>query len=110
MNNIEFFEANFSYFFGFGFPFALVTSYFPSLLSMGVWAVLFPFFVLSSISAAPPNFDKIKSIQEYLKLKGSITWKDKPVVKKNKYKRVGIFVFAKLGVSFVAKYLSKRVM
>ena len=48
-------ERNAIYYLGFGMPFALITCCFPGLLGNGVWAVLFPLFVVTAILSNPPT-------------------------------------------------------
>ena len=60
MKNIAFFEEHQLYFIGFGLTFALSTN-FPFFLSTGIYAVLLPVFILSSMSATPPNVTNINS-------------------------------------------------
>jgi len=78
-----FYEDNFWYFFGFGFIFALITSIFPMMLSYGVWFVIFPFFVLCSVSSMPPN---VVDVESYL---------TKNKEKLLKEENIGIFYFVK---------------
>lgn len=62
--SIRFFEANWSYYFGFGFPFALALQLFPPLLSSGVYALLFPIFVCMSVEAEPLVYKRNETLSE----------------------------------------------
>jgi hypothetical protein len=64
--NLAFFEQNAAYFMGFGFIFALCTKFFPFLLSTGIYAILFPIFVLTAVRATPPAVNK-ENIKDYFK-------------------------------------------
>jgi etoposide-induced 2.4 mRNA len=48
-------ETNWAYYCGFGLTFTCLTVYFPGLFSYGIWALLFPVFLLTSITAECPE-------------------------------------------------------
>jgi hypothetical protein len=50
---VTFFEHRWPYFAGFGFPAAIVTVAFPSFISSGIFAFLFPMFIILAIIADP---------------------------------------------------------
>jgi etoposide-induced 2.4 mRNA len=54
--SIQFFESNWSFYSGFGFPFAIAMFMFPSILSSAVYALLFPLLVCMSVEAEPLVF------------------------------------------------------
>ena len=47
--SIRLFEVNSVFFSGFGFPFTLIVIFFPGMMSSGVFALIFPFLVLTSV-------------------------------------------------------------
>lgn len=63
--NLAFFEQNAPYFMGFGFIFALLTKFFPFLLSTGIYAILFPIFLLTAVRATPPAV-KNENIKDFV--------------------------------------------
>ncbi|KAI8051193.1 etoposide-induced protein 2.4-domain-containing protein [Syncephalis plumigaleata] len=50
---MDYFEAHWAYFAGFGFPCTIVTFFFPQFVSSGVFALLFPVYVIMSNIAKP---------------------------------------------------------
>lgn len=50
-----FFESNWAYMAGFGLPAALVNWYFPQFVNYGIYALVFPLFIVMAIIAKPPN-------------------------------------------------------
>ena len=62
--SISFFESNWSFYFGFGFPFAAAMVMFPSILSSGVYALLFPIFVCMSAEAEPLIYERNEKLSE----------------------------------------------
>ncbi len=52
---IQSLEHNALYYLGFGMPFTLITCYFPVLLGNGIWALVFPLFMVTSILSNPPG-------------------------------------------------------
>ena len=48
-------ERNVPYYFGFGLPFTLMTCFFPGFIGNGVWALLFPVFIVTSLDSDPPQ-------------------------------------------------------
>ena len=46
-------ESNVPYYTGFGLPFALCTWFFPYLIGNGVWALVFPLFLVTALLAEP---------------------------------------------------------
>ncbi|KAI9327882.1 etoposide-induced protein 2.4-domain-containing protein [Obelidium mucronatum] len=56
---IDYFEARSSYFFGFGLPCTVLTFFFPSFISAGIYAVLFPMYIIMANQAHPlPRTEK----------------------------------------------------
>ena len=53
--NISQIETNWSYFLGFGLPFTSITYIVPGLMGSGLWALLFPFFIITGMTATPPE-------------------------------------------------------
>jgi etoposide-induced 2.4 mRNA len=51
---IDAFERHWIYFFGFGTPCSLACFFFPGFVSVGVFALIFPFFVITAIAARRP--------------------------------------------------------
>lgn len=48
-------EHNVAYYSGFGLPFTLMTYFFPLLIGNGVWAMLFPLFMVTALVSKPPE-------------------------------------------------------
>eukprot|EP00042_Codosiga_hollandica_P027833 m.141414 g.141414 ORF g.141414 m.141414 type:complete len:312 (+) comp52600_c0_seq2:271-1206(+) len=53
---IEYFENKWAYFLGFGMPFTIVTSYFSFMISSAVFALAFPWFIITAVAAKPASF------------------------------------------------------
>lgn len=51
--SIQYFEERWAYFTGFGLPTAIMTHIFPQLIGTGIYAFLFPFFIILGIVANP---------------------------------------------------------
>ena len=51
---ISAFEGRWLYFFGFGTPCSLACYFFPGFASLGVFALIFPFFVMTAIASRKP--------------------------------------------------------
>merc|ERR1711934_666690 len=49
------FESRYAYFFGFGLPIALITAYFPFFVSNGLFALVFPLFIILATAAELPE-------------------------------------------------------
>jgi etoposide-induced 2.4 mRNA len=47
-------EQNAVYYLGFGLPFALITYSFPGLIGNGIWALLFPLFMVTALLSKTP--------------------------------------------------------
>lgn len=54
LQNLAQIERNWTYFLGFGLPFTSVTYIVPGLMGSGLWALLFPFFIVTGMTARPP--------------------------------------------------------
>ncbi len=52
---LEYFERHWAYMFGFGAPSALLSFLTPSFMSAGIWALMFPFFIVLGIRSKPPK-------------------------------------------------------
>jgi len=52
---LTFFELNWAYMAGFGLPAALVNWYFPQFVNYGIYALVFPIFIMMAIIANPPD-------------------------------------------------------
>lgn len=52
-SRLRYFEERWSYFAGFGAPFAAATFFWPQIVGAGVFAVLFPAFVIMAVNADP---------------------------------------------------------
>ena len=122
---LAFFDKYFFYFSGFGFVFACITRVFPGLMGSGVYATLFPVFLLLSIKASPPKDLQINSLTQFLqhlrllfarKKKqetsgidydyiDTFNYEETKVVSRNK---IGIFTFPLVGIDFVATYLNNK--
>jgi len=50
---LEFLETHWAYFAGFGFPVTVITFYFPQFINSGIFALLFPMYVLMANEADP---------------------------------------------------------
>jgi etoposide-induced 2.4 mRNA len=48
-------ETNWAYYLGFGLVITLCTYYFPGLVGSGLWAALFPLFIVTAMTASPPT-------------------------------------------------------
>lgn len=59
VESIQIFESNWAYYFGFGFFFSILLYINPGLVSSGVFALAFPFLVLTSVEASPPSNEKL---------------------------------------------------
>ncbi|KAI8815706.1 etoposide-induced protein 2.4-domain-containing protein [Fimicolochytrium jonesii] len=56
---IEHFERHWAYYFGFGFPCTLLTFFFPQIVSQGLFALIFPLYIILCNRASPlpkPNW------------------------------------------------------
>jgi etoposide-induced 2.4 mRNA len=62
---LAFFERNWAYFLGFGFPSAVLTYIFPGFYSKGIFAVIFPIFILLAIEADPESALAKLNVQKY---------------------------------------------
>lgn len=113
MKNLAFFEVNFAYFMGFGFVFAVSTNYFPFLLSTGLYAVFFPFFLLTAIRATPPIFPENFTLKELLYRRN---WQY-AIIKKFEYNeekyeetsRFKLFFFCRRGIRAIQSLIEKLV-
>jgi len=52
---LTFFESNWAYMAGFGLPAALVNCYFPQFVNYGIYALVFPIFIMMAIIANPSD-------------------------------------------------------
>ncbi|KAL9643367.1 hypothetical protein ABK040_014820 [Willaertia magna] len=57
---IQYFEERCGYMFAFGSLNALISNYFPFFLSAGVWAMIFPIFIVLAMLAKPPSAADVK--------------------------------------------------
>merc|ERR1711968_196984 len=53
-DKVRVFETNYAYFFGFGLPIALITAFFPFFVSNGIFALVFPLFIILATAAELP--------------------------------------------------------
>ena len=113
MKNLAFFEVNFSYFMGFGFVFAIITNYFPFLLSTGLYAVFFPFFLLTAVRATPPiipeNFTALNFFNKKNLMYATIKKFEYNEEKYEKSYRFKLFYFCRSGIKVVQKIIEKLV-
>ncbi len=58
-SRIDIVEQNASYFLGFGFPITCATFFFPTLVSVGILAVLYPFFIIISNKSKPSHPESV---------------------------------------------------
>ena len=113
MKNLAFFEVNFSYFMGFGFVFAVSTNYFPFLLSTGLYAVFFPFFLLTAVRATPSKIPENFKVWEivnkrnlmYAKIK-EFDYNEKTYEETFRFK---LFYFCRTGIKIVQRIIEKLV-
>jgi len=113
MKNLAFFEVNFSYFIGFGFVFAVTTNYFPFLLSTGLYAVFFPFFLLTATRATPPMITEGMTVGDFIYRRN---WQYATIKKfeynEEKYeenKKFKLFYFCRKGIRIIQKIIEKLV-
>lgn len=112
MKNLSFFESHYAYFTGFGFIFAMLVSFIPTLLSIGFYAALFPIFLCTAIRATPPDVKGITDKAAFFRYFGKRE-KTHLLIKNFKYddaedgKKVGIFYFCRKGIKFVEKMMEK---
>ncbi len=119
---LAFFDKHFFYFSGFGFIYAIVTRIFPGLVGSGVYAALFPVFLLLSIKARPPKdlclndlTDLNRHLRTMLDTKEEVIEYDD--IDTFDYKgfclslqsQIGAFTFPLIGINFVGRYLDKKV-
>lgn len=52
---IEYLQARLAYMFGFGLPVTLMTSFGPPLVTMAIFALVYPFFVIQALQSSPPR-------------------------------------------------------
>ncbi|KAL0486309.1 etoposide-induced protein [Acrasis kona] len=52
---LEYFERHWAYMLGFGAPPALASYFFPFFINAGIWAMLFPVFIVLAIRSSPPS-------------------------------------------------------
>jgi len=121
---IAFFDKYFSYFAGFGFVYAVITRIFPGLTGSGVYALLFPIFLLLSIKASPPKDLDINDNEKFVNHLKLLFKKDKnesqlvtydnidtfnyDEVKMILKAKIGIFTFPQLCIKFVGDLLKKK--
>mmetsp|Transcript_4326 Transcript_4326/g.6866 ORF Transcript_4326/g.6866 Transcript_4326/m.6866 type:complete len:145 (+) Transcript_4326:556-990(+) len=53
LSRLHYFEERWAYFLGFGFPLAVVTTWSPSLVAYGLYALTAPVFIMLAITANP---------------------------------------------------------
>jgi len=53
LSRLQYFEERWAYFFGFGFPLASLTAFFPWLVAYGLYALTAPAFIMLAITAHP---------------------------------------------------------
>eukprot|EP00736_Rhodelphis_marinus_P007702 Rmarinus@m.17642 len=58
----DYFEKHWIYFLGFGTPCTIATYFFPTFLSGGIWALLFPFLIITAVVSRPVNHHAKQSI------------------------------------------------
>ncbi|KAF0980720.1 hypothetical protein FDP41_013203 [Naegleria fowleri] len=58
---IKYFEERWGYMLAFGAPNAFLSNYFPFFLSSGVWAMLFPMFIVLAMVSKPPSSSEVES-------------------------------------------------
>jgi len=62
---LHYFESRWAYFAGFGFPSALLTLMFPKFISAGIFAFIFPIFIILAIEARPVSHSPpLESVSE----------------------------------------------
>jgi len=122
---LAFFEKHFFYFAGFGFVYASITRLFPGILGGGIYAALFPIFLLLSIKATPPKDLEIKTFQQFqdhVKMMFKKKKQERPVIEYDyistfNYQEVcqafrrkwGIFTFPLMAKNFLGSYLGKKI-
>lgn len=113
MKNLAFFEVNFSYFMGFGFIFAVSTNYFPFLLSTGLYAVFFPFFLLTAVRATPPIIPEKIQLRDIWRRKNFLyatikkfDYNEENYEKENSFK---LFFLCRMGIKAIQKIIEKLV-
>lgn len=113
MKNLAFFEVNCSYFMGFGFVFAVSTNYFPFLLSTGLYAVFFPFFLLTAVRATPPEIPENKKFWDFLNKRNVVYATIKKFeFNEEKYEensRFKLFYFCRSGIKMIQRIIEKLV-
>lgn len=73
---LKYFERHWAYFLGFGLPAVLVSLVFPKFISLGFFALSFPFFIILAITAKPTSHvKKEKKADGVEKVKGKETGK-----------------------------------
>ena len=121
---LAFFDKHFFYFSGFGFIYAIVTRIFPGLVGSGVYAALFPVFLLLSIRAKPPKdfvLNDLGDLNYHLKMMQGAK-EERRVVEYDDidtfdYKgfclslksQIGAFTFPLIGINFVGRFLGSKV-
>ncbi|WWC70333.1 uncharacterized protein I206_104283 [Kwoniella pini CBS 10737] len=60
-HRVSYMQDRTAYMIGFGFPATFLTSFGPPLVSMAIFALIYPFFVLQAIQAKPPTPNTISS-------------------------------------------------
>lgn len=115
---IYFFDRRFFYFAGFGCIYAIITRIFPGLVGSGVYALIFPIFLLLSIKASPPKNTKVNDLAEFTqKFNVTAMLKSEREAMDNitdvealslLEKKLGIFRLSLEGIKFFGAYLNKR--
>ncbi|KAJ8323782.1 hypothetical protein QVD99_007059 [Batrachochytrium dendrobatidis] len=90
VHQIEFFESHWAYFFGFGFPMALMVILFPKTVNLGWFALVFPMYIIMANRAKPLPIHKDLVHVWYL-----------PV-------RMPIFLFAQYASTMIISWIKRR--
>jgi len=73
-DKVKCFETNYAYFFGFGMPIALITAFFPFFVSNGIFALVFPMFIILATAAEVPTPPENSMFPDRIRIFWIVEW------------------------------------
>lgn len=99
INQLTYFESRWSYFFGFGFPFGLLTIMLRSTISTPIIAITFPFSILIAATATPKPINQSINQPNFHAVNQSIMFQRLPIFTIPKYLNYAILKAIQLKVT-----------
>ncbi|KYQ94071.1 hypothetical protein DLAC_04349 [Tieghemostelium lacteum] len=62
LQRLKYFESHWAYMFGYGFLFNLTSFFFPTLIGNGIFALLYPLFIILAVSAKPRKLENRRGL------------------------------------------------